>query len=179
MKTNVGVVLLTLRLSGRVVNLQVKGLSVGPLDHCDVASRPLVGLGQRVCPPVSPVDLSTVHGDSKRVWQILMPLQDLDQTRTIVLGRVNGIRPAWISFWIVQNTLEPVCSCLHSCLFFIWPGINPEYATLQIIHRKSIWPASISSFLMDRLPAFPTHGCSFNPGQAGVPVGPEKDPEAT
>lgn len=67
MKSDVDVVLLTLWLSGRVVDLQVKGLSVGPLDHCDVASRPLVGLGQCVCPPVSPVDLSTVHGDGKRV----------------------------------------------------------------------------------------------------------------
>jgi len=29
---------------------------------------------------------------------------------------------------------------------------------------------------MDGLPALSTHGCSFNPGQAGIPVCPEEDP---
>lgn len=99
-KTNVDNVLLTLWLSGRVVDLQVKGLRVCSLDHCDIASRPLVGLGQGVCPPVRPVDLSAVHGDGKWMRQILVSPQDLDQTRAVVLGRVNGIRPAESAFSI-------------------------------------------------------------------------------
>lgn len=163
-----------------MVDLQVKGLRVGPLHHGDVASCPLVGLGQRVCPPVGPVDLATVHRDGEWVRQILMSPQDLDQTGTVVLGRVNGIRPAQRAFCIFQNEAsEPLRSRLYSCVVFIRPGVNPEDAALQIIHRESIWPASVAGLLMDRLPAFSTHGRSFDPGQAGVPVGPEEDPAAT
>lgn len=57
------------------------------------------------------------------------------------------------------------------------PGIDPEDAALQIIDSESVWPASIACFLMDGLPAFSTHGCSFDPRQAGVPVRPEEDPK--
>lgn len=62
----------TLRLSGRVINLQVEGLCVGTLHHGDVVSCPLVRLGQRVGSPVGPVHLPAVHGDSEGVGQILM-----------------------------------------------------------------------------------------------------------
>lgn len=65
-------VLLTLRLSGRMVDLKVERLCVGSLDHGDVASRPLVCLGQRVGPPVRPVNLSAVHSDGEGVRQILV-----------------------------------------------------------------------------------------------------------
>lgn len=58
-------VLLTLRLSGWMVDLEVKRLGVGSLDHSDVASRPLVCLGQSVGPPVRPVNLSTIHSDGE------------------------------------------------------------------------------------------------------------------
>lgn len=77
-----------------MVDLQVKRLSVCSLDHRDIASRPLVGLGQGVRPPVRPVDLSTIHCDGKWMRQILMAPQDLNQPGTIILGRINGVRPA-------------------------------------------------------------------------------------
>lgn len=57
----------TLWLSGWVINLQVKGLRVGALDNGDVVSCPFVCLGQSVRPPVSPVDLPSIHGDGKGV----------------------------------------------------------------------------------------------------------------
>lgn len=81
----------TLWLSRRVVNLQVKRLCVCALHHSHVVSRPLVRLGQSVGPPVSPVDLTAVHGDGKGVGQVLMAPQHLDQTRAVVHGGVNGV----------------------------------------------------------------------------------------
>lgn len=81
----------TLGLSGRVIDLQVKGLCVGALDYGDVVSRPFVGFGQSVSPPVRPVDLASIHGDSKGVGQILMTPQHFDQPRTVVHSRVDGI----------------------------------------------------------------------------------------
>lgn len=62
----------TLRLSGWVIDLQIKGLCVGTLNDGDVVSRPFVGFSQSVSSPVSPVDLPSVHGNSKGVGQILM-----------------------------------------------------------------------------------------------------------
>lgn len=81
----------TLRLSGWMIDLQVKGLCVGALDHGDVVSCPFVGFGQSVSPPVGPVDLATIHGDSKGVGQILMTTQHFNQPRTVVHGRVDSI----------------------------------------------------------------------------------------
>lgn len=81
----------TLGLSGRMVDLQVKRLRVGALDHGDVVSRPLVGFGQSVGPPVGPVDLSAVHGDGKGVGQILMAPQHFNQPRTVVHSGVDGV----------------------------------------------------------------------------------------
>lgn len=68
----------TLWLSGWMVHLKVKGLRIGSLHHCDVAPGPLVCLGQRVGPPVCPVNFSTVHGDSKRMRQILVAPQNFN-----------------------------------------------------------------------------------------------------
>lgn len=62
----------TLGLSGWMIDLQVKGLCVGALDYGDIVSRPFVGFSQSVSPPVSPVDLPSIHGDSKGVGQVLM-----------------------------------------------------------------------------------------------------------
>lgn len=70
---------LTLRLSGRVVDLEVERLRVGSLDHSDVAPGPLVGLGQRVGPPVRPINLAAVHGDGEGMGQILMAPQNFNQ----------------------------------------------------------------------------------------------------
>lgn len=78
-------VTLTLRLSGWMVNLEVKGLRVRSLHYGHVAARPLVCLGQRVGPPVRPVNLSAVHGDSEGVRQILVSPQNLNQPRAVVL----------------------------------------------------------------------------------------------
>ena len=83
----------TLGLSGRVIDLQVKGLCVGALDYGDVVSGPFVGFSQRVSPPVSPVDLASVHGDSERVGQILVTPQHFDQPGAVVHGGVDRIRP--------------------------------------------------------------------------------------
>lgn len=76
-----------------MVHLQVERLRVGPLHHRHVVSGPLVGLGQSVGAPVRPVNLSPVHGDGEWVRQVLVSPQHLDQPGTVVLGRVNGIRP--------------------------------------------------------------------------------------
>lgn len=81
----------TLGLSGWVIDLQVKGLCVGALDYGDVVSRPFVGFSQSVSPPVSPVDLPSIHGDRKGMGQILVTPQDLDQPRTVVHSRVDSI----------------------------------------------------------------------------------------
>lgn len=86
----------TQRLSGWVIDLEVEGLCVGALDNSDIVSGPFVGFSERVCPPVGPVDFSSVHGDSKGVGQILMTTQHLNQSRTVVHRRVNGIRPEGI-----------------------------------------------------------------------------------
>lgn len=83
----------TLGLSGRVIDLQVKWLRVGALDHSDVVSCPFVGFGQSVGPPVGPVDFASVHGDRKGVGQILVTSQHFNQPRTVVHSRVDGIRP--------------------------------------------------------------------------------------
>lgn len=81
----------TLGLSGRMVDLQVKRLRVGALDHGDVVSRPLVGFGQSVGPPVGPVDLAAVHGDGKGVGQILMAPQHFNQPGAVVHSGVDGV----------------------------------------------------------------------------------------
>lgn len=65
---------------------------MGPLHHCDVVSCPLIGLGKGVGAPVSPVDLTAEHGDSEGVRQVLMTPENLYQTRTVVLRRVDGVR---------------------------------------------------------------------------------------
>lgn len=69
---------LTLWLSGWMVDLEVKRLRVGSLDHSDIAPSPLVCLSQRVGPPVRPVNLSAVHGDGEGMGQILMAPKNLD-----------------------------------------------------------------------------------------------------
>ncbi len=81
----------TLGLSGRVIDLQVKGLRVGALDYGDLVSCPFVGFGQSVSSPVSPVDLASIHGDGKGVGQILVTPQHFNQPRTIVHSRVDSI----------------------------------------------------------------------------------------
>lgn len=81
----------TLGLSGRMVDLQVKRLRVGALDHGDVVSRPLVGFGQSVGPPVGPVDLSAVHGDGKGMGQILVPPQHFNQPGAVIHSGVDGV----------------------------------------------------------------------------------------
>lgn len=81
----------TLWLPGRVVDLQVEGLRVGALHHGDVVARPLVGLGQRVGPPVGPVDLASVHGDGEGMGQILVTPQHFNQPRAVVHGGVDGV----------------------------------------------------------------------------------------
>lgn len=81
-------------LPGRVVDLQVEGLRVCALHHRDVVSRPLVGLGQSVGPPVGPVHLPAIHGDGKGVRQVLVAPQHLDQPGAVVHRRVDGVRPA-------------------------------------------------------------------------------------
>lgn len=83
----------TLWLSGRVIDLQVKGLRVGALDYSHIMSRPFICFGQSVSQPVSPVDLASVHGHSEGVGQIFMSSQYFNQPRTVVHGRVNGVRP--------------------------------------------------------------------------------------
>lgn len=82
---------LTLGLSGGVIDLQVKGLCVGSLDYSDIVSSPFVGFGQSVSPPVGPVHLASIHGNSKGVGQILMTPQHFNQSRTVVLSRVDSI----------------------------------------------------------------------------------------
>lgn len=77
---------LTLWLSGWMVDLQVKRLSVGPLNDSDVTPGPFVCLGQRVGPPVRPVNLSSVHGDRKGMGQILVTPQYLNESRTVIFG---------------------------------------------------------------------------------------------
>lgn len=83
----------TLGLPGWVIDLQVKGLRVGALHHSNVVSCPFIGFGQSVSPPVSPVDLASVHSDSKGVGQILMTPQHFNQPRAIVHCWVDSIRP--------------------------------------------------------------------------------------
>lgn len=94
---------LTLWLPGWMIDLEVEGLSVGSLDHSDVASCPLVCLGQCVGPPVRPVNLSSIHGDGKRMRKVLVSPQNLDQPRAIVFGRVDGIRPAYRTFFLANT----------------------------------------------------------------------------
>lgn len=77
---------LTLGLSGRMVDLQVKRLCVGSLDHGYIVAGPLIGLGQCVGPPVRPVNLSPVHSDCEWVRQVFVSPQNLDQAGTIVFG---------------------------------------------------------------------------------------------
>lgn len=84
---------LTLRLSGWVIHLQIEGLGVGALHYSDIVSSPFVSFGQSIGSPVSPVHLSSIHGDSKRVGQILVTPQHLNQSRSIIHGRVDGIWP--------------------------------------------------------------------------------------
>lgn len=84
---------LTLRLSGWMIDLQVKRLCVGPLYHHNIVPRPLVGFSQCVSAPVRPVNLAPVHGDGERVRQVFVSPQHLDQAGTIVSSGVDGIRP--------------------------------------------------------------------------------------
>lgn len=107
-----------------MVNLEVEGLRVGSLHHSNVAARPLVRLGQSVGPPVRPVNLSAVHGDSERVRQILVSPQNLNQPRAIVLGGIYGIRPVCGITWTMSPRMRRVSS------FASLPGVNPEDATL-------------------------------------------------
>lgn len=83
----------TLGLSGRVIDLQVKGLRVCALHDGHVVPRPFVGFGQGVGPPVRPVHLSSVHGDGEGVGQIFVTSQHLDQPGPVVHSRVDGVRP--------------------------------------------------------------------------------------
>lgn len=161
---------LTLRLSGWMIDLEIKWLGVGSLHHSDVGAGPLVCFGQCVGPPVCPVNLSTIHSNGKRMGQVFMAPQNFNQPRTIILGWINGVRSEKKKTFFSDNVpLKEMCSSLF------WPGIDPKDAPLQIVHSESIWPASIACLLVDGLPAFPTHGCSFNSWQTGIPVSPEED----
>lgn len=90
---NTRVLDLTLGLSGWVIHLQIEGLGVGALHYSDIVSGPFVGFGQSVGPPVGPVHLSSIHGDSKGVSQILVTPQHFDQSRSVIHGGVDRIRP--------------------------------------------------------------------------------------
>lgn len=125
-------VCLTLRLSGWMVDLKVERLCVGSLNHSDVASCPLVCLGQRVGPPVRPVNLSTVHSDGEGMRQILMSPQNLDQPRTIILCRINGIRPAYSTLFCffsmnvcvglcASNNVKQTQGVLRECVACLCP----------------------------------------------------------
>lgn len=77
---------LTHGLPGGVIHLQVEGLGIGPLYHGDIVAGPLVGLGQRVCPPVRPVHLATIQCHCKRVRQELVSPKHLHVTGAVVTG---------------------------------------------------------------------------------------------
>ena len=76
-----------------MIDLQIKRLRIGALDYGDVVSCPFVGFSKSVSPPISPVDFTSIHGDSKGVGQILMTPQHFNQPRTVILSRVDSIRP--------------------------------------------------------------------------------------
>lgn len=161
---------LTLRLSGWMADLKVKRLCVGSLDHGDIASCPLVCLSQRVGPPVRPVNLSAVHSDGEGMWQILMPPQNLNQSRTIILGWVNSIRPVYntiisMKAWLgMKGTVCASIRCLHECVcvhvcalvfFFLFTGHqsrgcgaldNPQWVRLASLHCQ--FPYGWSSCLL-------------------------------
>lgn len=139
-----------------MVHLKVKRLCVGSLDHSDIASCPLVCLCQRVGPPVRPVNLSTVHSDGEGMRQILMPSQNLDQPRTIILGWINGIRPADSTNIVLYvhkiKVFVWVCSCLCP-LALTWHRSrgcgapdNPLWVHLASLHCR--FPYGWSSCLL-------------------------------
>lgn len=90
-----------------MVDLEVERLCVGSLDYSDVAPGPLVCLGQRVGPPVGPINLSTIHGDGKGMRQVFVSPQNLNQPRAVILSGVNGIGP-------VSSTKYSLSSCGRS-----------------------------------------------------------------
>lgn len=56
------------------------------------------------------------------------------------------------------------------------PGINPDDTSLQIIHGETVGPAATARFFVDGAAAEPTHGGSFDPRHACIPVRPEENP---
>jgi len=56
------------------------------------------------------------------------------------------------------------------------PGVDPEYAALQVVHGEAVGPAAAARLLVDGFPALAAHGGRLDARQAGVPVGPEQDP---
>lgn len=103
-----------------MVDLQVKGLRVGSLHNSDIVAGPLVGLGQGIRAPVSPVYLTTIKCDSKGVRQILMPSEHLNVACTIVEGRIDSIGP------VEEQGRFPLISlflCVHF-LLTLHPGYN-------------------------------------------------------
>ena len=84
----------TLRLPARMVYLQVEGLGAGLLDDRHVVACPLVGPRQCVGPPVRPVDTAPEQGHGKRVRQVLVAPQDLNDPCAVVQRRVDGIGAA-------------------------------------------------------------------------------------
>lgn len=55
------------------------------------------------------------------------------------------------------------------------PGIDPDNTSFHVVHSESIRPATAARFPVDGASAFSTHGCGFNPGQAGIPVCPKQN----
>lgn len=74
-----------------MIDLQVEGLSVGSLHNSDIMACPLVGLGQGICAPISPIHFTTIESDSKGVRQIFVPSQHFNVTCAIIKSRVDGI----------------------------------------------------------------------------------------
>lgn len=85
----------TLWLSAGVEDLQVKWLCTGLLDDRHILARPLVGSRQSVGPPVRPVDAASKEGNGKRVGEVLVAPEDLNDPTAVVECRENGIGAVW------------------------------------------------------------------------------------
>lgn len=72
-------------------DLQVKRLRACLLDDGDILPRPLIGSRQSVGPPIRPVDVPSEDGDGKRVGQVFVAPEDLDDAAAVVERRENGV----------------------------------------------------------------------------------------
>lgn len=85
--------LLTLRLSARMVYLQIEWLGTGFLDHSHVGSSPFVGFGQSVGPPVCPIDIPTKERHGEGVREELVASKNFNHPRAIIQSGVYSVRP--------------------------------------------------------------------------------------